>query len=84
MLGVTGGVYPFYYVTIASVCIGIFKTLFLKEEYEREIRNLEHDLSSRYPLKIDDEGKELVKIENSWISVETYENCSCTFQWEHI
>lgn len=33
----TCGVDPFDFVTIASVCIGIFKCLFLKEKHEIEI-----------------------------------------------
>ena len=70
MLGVTGGIDPFDYVTIASVCMGIFKTLFLKEEHEREIKNLENDVSVWYPMKLNDEGKEFVQCENIWIPVD--------------
>lgn len=40
MMKTTIGIYPIDYVTIVGVCMGIFKTLFLKEEHEIEISNL--------------------------------------------
>jgi len=38
------GIDPIHYSTITCVCIGIFKTLFLTEEYEIELRNKTNDI----------------------------------------
>ena len=51
VMDVREGVDPFDYVTIASLCMGIFKTLFLKEEHEVEIRDVEKEESSWHSLK---------------------------------
>ena len=69
MMDVTGGVDPFDYVTIASVCMGIYKTLFLKEEHEIEIKNLENDVSTWQQIKSDN-GINLIYYEDKWIPMD--------------
>lgn len=60
------GVDPFDYVTIASVCMGIFKSLFLKGKNKIQItKDGETDCYEIEYLK----GLEVVNIEGSWVSV---------------
>ena len=69
MQEVTGGIDPFDYVTIASVCMGIFKTLFLREETEREVRDIETETSSWCAVKYEN-NIELVNYNNVWIPID--------------
>ncbi|KAK3104555.1 hypothetical protein FSP39_004928 [Pinctada imbricata] len=73
MLEVTHGIDPFDYVTIASVCMGIFKTLFLKEEHEREIINLRNNKSLWYPVTHINQ-KENILVDGSLIPAEELSN----------
>ncbi|XP_062568063.1 uncharacterized protein LOC134230308 [Saccostrea cucullata] len=62
----TSGVDPFDFVTIASVCMGIFKTLFLKEEHEVEItKGLETEWYNVYCKS----GLQGVSIDGEWKSL---------------
>lgn len=59
----TLGVDPFDHVTIASVCMAIYKTLFLKEEIEIEIKNSELDCPSLWhTVKFDEQNLEFVNM----------------------
>lgn len=59
----TIGVDPFDHVTIASVCMAIYKTLFLKEEIEIEIKNSELDCPSLWhTVKFDEQNLEFVNM----------------------
>ncbi|XP_062620655.1 uncharacterized protein LOC134282247 [Saccostrea cucullata] len=62
----TFGIDPFDYVTIASVCMGIFKSLFLKGKYKIEItKDGECSWYDVHTL----EGIEVINIEDSWTSL---------------
>lgn len=59
----TLGVDLFDHVTIASVCMAIYKTLFLNEEIEIEIKNSELDNPSLwYTVKFDEQNLEFVNM----------------------
>lgn len=63
---VTSGVDPFDFVTIASVCMGIFKCLFLKEKHEIEI--IKDGESTWYNVECPN-GIDGVNINESWTSL---------------
>jgi hypothetical protein len=48
---IVGGVDPFDYTTIASVCMGIFKTKFLEETWYIKFKDDDHWIEAR---KVDD------------------------------
>lgn len=60
------GIDPFDYITIASVCMGIFKSLFLKGEYKIEITR---DEKSHWYAVTYLEGLEVVNFDDSLMSV---------------
>lgn len=60
------GIDPFDYITIASVCMGIFKSLFLKGEYKIEITR---DEKSHWYAVNYLEGLEVVNFDDSLMSV---------------
>ena len=68
VIDVTGGVDPFEYVTIASLCMGIYKTLFLKEEYEVEIWNVEKQESSWYDIRHEND-MDSIHYNGSWVAL---------------
>ncbi|KAK3105375.1 hypothetical protein FSP39_023745 [Pinctada imbricata] len=69
MMEVTGGIEHFSYVTIASVCIGIFKTLFHQQQNELEVTDTDKESSSWLPVKFED-GDNFVYYDSVWIPLE--------------
>ncbi|XP_034302591.2 uncharacterized protein [Magallana gigas] len=64
------GVDPFDYVTIASVCMGIFKTLFLKHNLEVEITR---DQTSTWYQMENFEGVKGVWLDGKWVALSDLE-----------
>jgi hypothetical protein len=64
------GVDPFDYVTIASVCMGIYKTLFLKHHVEVEIRK---DQTPTWHTLADFEGVMGVWLNGNWMALSDLE-----------
>uniref|UniRef100_A0A8W8MKN2 Uncharacterized protein n=1 Tax=Magallana gigas TaxID=29159 RepID=A0A8W8MKN2_MAGGI len=64
------GVDPFDYVTIASVCMGIYKTLFLKHNTEVEITK---DQTSTWHALDKFEGVQGVRLDEDWIALSDLE-----------
>lgn len=61
---IVGGVDPFYYTTIVSVCMGIFKTKFLEETWHIKFKDDDHwiearKVDDRFYLQVNQEWQEL-------------------------
>lgn len=67
----TNGVDPFEFVTIASVCMGIYKTLFLKQNMEVEITKDQE--SNWYNIESFEKVKG-VRFDDRWVSLVDLEN----------
>jgi hypothetical protein len=62
---IVGGVDPFDYTTIASVCMGIFKTKFLEETWHIKFKDDDHwiearKVDDRFYLQVNHEWQELI------------------------
>jgi hypothetical protein len=67
----TDGVDPFEFVTIASVCMGIYKALFLKQNMEVEITKYQE--SNWYKIESFEKVKG-VRFDDRWVSLADLEN----------
>ena len=73
MMEATNDVDPFDYVTIAGACMGIFKTLFLNEEHEMEIRDDHNNQTIWLPERFVDSDRQVL-YDNCWTSLSKLNN----------
>ena len=69
------GVDPFDYVTIASVCMGIYKTLFLKHNIDVEVTR---DQTSTWHTLDYFEGVKGIWLDGKWVALSDLEKEECT------
>ena len=68
MLNGGAGIDLFDYVTIAGACMGIYKSLFLKEKHEAEVNQNKSGETSTYQTKYLN-GESSILFDDDWISV---------------
>jgi hypothetical protein len=68
MLNGGAGIDLFDYVTIAGACMGIYKSLFLKEKHEAEVNQNKSGETSTYQTKYLN-GQSSILFDDDWISV---------------